>query len=159
MNDPFFVRGLEALRNLDCKGKRFACRDRAAFDALCQCLPEREFHDKELPPSGFFDAMDTRDVGMIERCEHARFTFESRGAFSVVREGFREKLDRYAAAEFAVRGLEDVSHSTGAKVSRDFVVCEPGSNHDLAKMRRGFYQSLMASLTSERPVGTPSACV
>jgi len=34
--------------------------------------------------------------GMIQRSEQARFSFESGGAFSVVREGFREKLRRFA---------------------------------------------------------------
>src|SRR5262245_57972251 len=57
-----------------------------------------------------------------------------------MRESFREKFDRNAAAEFAVGGLVNVSHSTGAKVSRDFVMCEPGSDHNVDRFASGFYQ-------------------
>jgi hypothetical protein len=47
-------------------------------------------------------------VGMIQRCQHPRFTFKSRHAFAVVTECFGKEFDGNAAAQLRVGGLVDI---------------------------------------------------
>ena len=46
--------------------QRLVERNRAARDALRQILALDEFHDEGADAAGFFEAVDVRDVGMIQ---------------------------------------------------------------------------------------------
>src|SRR5262249_25123189 len=94
-----------------------------------------------------FQSVNRSDVGVIQRCQHPRFTLESRNAFRVVAEGFRKELDGNTAAEFHVGGLIDVSHSARTQVTCDLVVCEPSADHGVNENSGcRFYQTTRMSL-------------
>ena len=75
---------------------------RAAHRALDQ------FHDQGSC-AGVFEAMDLRDVRMIERGEHLRFTTEAREAIGIVGNGRQQDLDRDLAIQLRVAGSVDLA--------------------------------------------------
>ena len=84
MDDAFLMRRFECFRNLFRDGQCLIDRNRPSLDALGQRLSRHEFHHQELPSAGFFDAVDRRDVGMIQRRQHAGFALESRRSVRIV---------------------------------------------------------------------------
>jgi hypothetical protein len=131
MHDTFLVRRLQRFSNLRCHSQCLFQRNRAPLNFLGQRLSRHQFHDEELPSTGFLYAVNRRDVGMIQRGQHTRFAVESRCAFGIMREGFRKEFDRNTAPQLCVGGLIHVAHSPRTQVRCDFVVCELGSDHDI----------------------------
>ena len=129
MDDSRFVRFLERLRNLPGNGERFGERDRAPPNPLLQGLAGHELHHQEVAAVRFLDAVDGGNVWMIQGRQHARFALEPGDAIGVVAERFGQELDRNRATELRVGGLIDLAHPARAEVRRDFVVCEPCSDH------------------------------
>ncbi len=84
MDDSFLVRRLQRFADLLRNPERFIDRNRPSLDALGQRFSIDEFHHQELASAGFFQSVDGRNVGMIQRCQHARFALESRHAFAIV---------------------------------------------------------------------------
>ena len=66
VDNPLFVRGFKCLGDLSHDGQRFLERDRAAGDPLRKIVALDEFHDERADPSAFFEAMDVRDVRVIQ---------------------------------------------------------------------------------------------
>ena len=60
------------------------CARSFAFDQL---------HDERADAAGFFEAVDRRDVRMIERREELRFALEARQPVGVLREAFGQHLE------------------------------------------------------------------
>ena len=92
MNDPLFMRGFERLRDLLRDRQRLVDRDRPARNALRQVLALDEFHHQRTDTVGFFETVDVRDIGMIQRREGLGFAREPREPFGVVRERDRAGL-------------------------------------------------------------------
>ena len=84
----------------------------------------------------FFDAVDVRDVGMIEGGEHLRFAPESGEPVGVGGQRRRQKLDSDVAPELRVERLIDLSHAACSEVTGDLVMREPGSDHRQADFTR-----------------------
>ena len=91
-------------------------------DSLCQILAFDEFHHEGTNPAGLFEAVDVRDIGMVERSERLRLAREPRQAIGVARERVREDLQRDVAIELRVAGAVDLSHAAFADQRGDFVV-------------------------------------
>ena len=140
MNDAFLMRLFQSPGDLFGDTERFVHRNRTSLDALGQRLSGDEFHDEELPPAEFLQAMNGCDIGMIQGRQHARFTLESRHAFVVVAEGFGKELDGDTPAQLGVGGLIDVAHPARSQMLCDLVVCEFRSDHDVRRSAGGFYQ-------------------
>ena len=71
--------------------ERFIDWNRPALDALRQRLsPTSSITRNSGPP--VLDAVNGRDVGMIQRCQYARFALETRDAFGIMREGSGSNL-------------------------------------------------------------------
>ena len=98
--------------------QRFVERNRAARDALREVLALDEFHHERRDAAALFEAVDTGDVGMIQRRERLRFARESRQAIGVVREGFGQNLDRDVAVQLRVARTIDLAHPAGADLAR-----------------------------------------
>ena len=78
------------------------------------------------------EAVYLRDVRVVERCQHLRFTLEPRQAVAIVGEMIRQDLDRDVALQPAVAGPVDLAHAAGAKRRDDFIwtdVCAGGERH------------------------------
>ena len=72
MDDALLVRRLERLGDLLRDRQRVVERNRAARDPLRQIVTLDEFHDEGAHPAGFFEAVDVRDVRVIQGRERLR---------------------------------------------------------------------------------------
>ena len=62
-----------------------------------------------------------RDVRMVQRREHLRFTAEPSNALGIVRDRGQEDLDRDVAIQLRVARAVDLAHSARANRRKDFV--------------------------------------
>jgi hypothetical protein len=111
VNDLARMRGLEAgndlVRNIEClveaKGP--------CGDALSQRRTFDELHDDDRLAFDLLEAMDRRDVGMIQRCEDLRLASEARQAVGIVREVLGQHLDGDVAIQARIAGAPDFAHA------------------------------------------------
>src|SRR5215471_17135566 len=120
MDDAFLMRGFESLRNLLGDAERLIDGYRPAGDALIEALAINEFEDQELRAVDLFEAVNLRDVWMVERGEHLRFATEPGDAFGIVRERGGQDLQRDVTTELGVLRAVDLAHATGTDGSDDF---------------------------------------
>ena len=80
---PALVRGFERLGHLFRDRQRLVDRDGAARDALREILALDELHHERADAGRFLDAVQLRDVGMIERGERLRLALEPHEAIGV----------------------------------------------------------------------------
>ena len=124
MDDPLVVSGGERLGNLSGDGEGFRNRDRTARDAFGERRPVDELHDEGLGAVGLFEAVNQRDVGMVERGKHARLAPEPRQAIRIRLERGSQRLDRDVAPQIRVAGAIDLAHAAG-----------PDGRHDLIRTK------------------------
>jgi len=108
MDDALLMRRFEGFRDLLSDAECFIDGNRAACDALVQALAVDQLQYEELRTVDFFEAMDLRDVRMVERGEHLGFTAESRDALGIVGERRRQDLQRDVSTELGVFGAIDL---------------------------------------------------
>jgi hypothetical protein len=77
-------------------------RQRAFCDAIREHRAFHEFQDERVRAAGVLEAVDRRDVGMVEGGEHLRFSAEPCDAITIKREGLRQDLQRDIAIELGV---------------------------------------------------------
>jgi len=115
MDDALLVRRFEARRNLPRDRDGFVERQRTlqvgAFD---------QFHDERA----LLDAINRRDIGMIQRGQHLGFALESRHVLRIVGQGRGQDLDRDVAVQLGVVGAINLAHAAGAKRRHNFVRAE-----------------------------------
>ena len=101
MDDPLLVRRFERLRDLLRDRQRLVEWNRAARDALGERRPLDQFHhERRAHRLLFSEAVDGRDVGMIQRGEDLRFALEPREALGVSRK--RSGSTLMATSRFSV---------------------------------------------------------
>jgi hypothetical protein len=69
-----------------------------------------QLHDQ----GALFYAVDGRDVGMVERCQHVRFALEASHAARIARERVRQNLQRHITFQFGVAATVDLTHESDA---------------------------------------------
>ena len=74
------------------------------------------------------ESVNRRDVGMVQRGQQRRLTFESGEAIGVLRERFRQHLDGDFTAECGVARLPHLAHSTLADGGKNLVVTESSAS-------------------------------
>jgi hypothetical protein len=67
VNDAFLVRGLHGFANLDRQSQRLFYRYRPALYVLCQCFARDELENQEVRVVRVFQAVNGRDIRMVER--------------------------------------------------------------------------------------------
>ena len=121
MDDPLLVRGLERFGDLLGDRKRLTDGDRRARDPIGERRALDQFHDQGSYAAGVFEAMDLRDMRMIERGEHLRFTTEAGEAIGIVGDAWQQNLDRDLAIQLRVAGSVDFAHPARADPRVDLV--------------------------------------
>ncbi len=81
-------------------------------------------------PPALFEAVDVRDVRMIQRGEGLRFALEAREPVGVARERLGQDLDRDVAIELRVARPIDLAHAAFADLRGDFVDAETGAGSE-----------------------------
>ena len=77
--------------------------------------------------AGFLEAVNRRDVGMIQRRQRLRLALEPRHAFGISGECVGQDLDRDLATEVRVCRPIHLAHPALAKGGSDFVDAEAGA--------------------------------
>ena len=137
MNDPLVVRRFQRLGQLPGDRERIdipraTARRRGAAvctaprDDLGQRRAIDELHDQRHRAASFLDAVDLRDVWMVQGREDLRFAFEPGQPFRVRREGRGKDLDGDAALKPVVARLVHLAHPAGAKQRVDVVGADAG---------------------------------
>ena len=78
MDDALLVRGFQRLGNLLRNGQCFVNRNRSLRDTVCERRSLDQFHDQPANAVGLFQAVDLRDVRMVQRSKSFGFTLETR---------------------------------------------------------------------------------
>ena len=126
VDDPLAVGGVERLGELPGDAQDLVHGQRAGpNEALGQRLAVNELHDQEARVAGLFEAVDRRDVGMIERGEYPRLASEARQPGRVVRELLGKYLDRDLAAKAQIGGAVDLAHPARPERRTNLVSPEP----------------------------------
>ena len=73
-----------------------------ASDAVGERRSLDQLHHERTHVTGIFQAVDMRDVRMIERGEHLRLAAETRQAMGIVRHGGQQHIDRDVAIQLRV---------------------------------------------------------
>ena len=92
MNDAPLVRVLKRLGDLFGNRQRFPKHQRPLFDPLRQHGPVNQFHCERAGPAGFFESVEHRNVGMIQRSKNFGFPFEARHSLRIAGKRIRHNL-------------------------------------------------------------------
>ena len=121
MDDALFVSGLQCLSDLARDGQRFINRDGSLRDPIRERGSVHELQHERAYAVRLFEAVNMRDVGMIEGGECFRFALEPREPFGVARERLRQNLQRNVTIQLRVAGAIHLAHAASADFGGDFV--------------------------------------
>ena len=118
------VRLLERLRDLERDDGGLLHRDGAALDAIGERVTGHQLHHQRGGALALLEAVDRRDVRMVERGEDLRLAREARHVVGVVGERRGQHLERDVAMELRVVGAVDLAHAAHSEAVGDFVVSD-----------------------------------
>ena len=121
MDDPLLVRGFEGVRDLRRDSERLVDGNRPADDPIGERRALDQLHHQGVYAVGVFEPVDLRDVRMIERREHPRFSPEAGEAIGIAGDGGQQDFDRDLAIERRVAGLVDLAHPARADTRRELI--------------------------------------
>ena len=130
MHDPLLVGLFEGFRNLTCDGQRLVDTKRAKRDAVGQRRSLDQLQYEGVHICRVLEAVDRRDVRMVERGEHLRFPLEARHPIAIEGNGSGQDLQRNVASELAVACAIDLTHPARAENRDDVVRPEPGAGRE-----------------------------
>ncbi len=130
MDDALLVRGLERLDDLPRNRQRLVERQRTLRDTVGQRRPLDELHHERARAATLFEAVDLRDVRVIERGQELRFALETREPIRVARERFEQDLDRDLPVEPRITGSIHLAHAARAERRHDFNGTEAGAGRE-----------------------------
>ena len=122
-----FVRGFQRLRDLLGDGEGFIDRDGPLRDAIPERRPLDQFHHQRDSARALFEAVNLRDVRMIERGKRSRFAIKSCQPFGILRDRLGQYFDRHVATEVGVRRPIHLPHSAFTNLGGDLIWTEAGA--------------------------------
>ena len=130
MDDALGVRGLERIGNLNGQIEHLGEPERlSTFQSLPQRLPFEQLHGQQRLPVDVVDLVDRADVRVVQRRGGTRFALEALERGMVLRERWREKLERNVTPEFRVVGAIHHTHPPRADLVKDAIVRDDLANH------------------------------
>ena len=114
VDDALFVCRLERVGNLPCDRERLVERNRAAGDSLREVLALDQLHDQRRGVTRLLEAVDLRDVRVVQRGERLRLALEPREALRIGREQVWQNFDCDLALQSCVPRAIDLTHPTRA---------------------------------------------
>jgi hypothetical protein len=124
MDHPLLVGSLERLRNLRRDRQGLVDWNRASSDPICERRSLDQLHHERGRARALLQAVDGRDVRMVQCGEGLRFTVESRQALGVGSNRRGQYLDGYLPRQVGVRCAIHLAHPTDADLGGDFVRAE-----------------------------------
>jgi hypothetical protein len=136
VDDAPLVRGGQTIGDLSGHLQRIVHRERPALDALGEIFARHQLHHERtgarraIRGGHLLEAVDLRDVRVIERRERSGLALESREAIGIERRGWRADLERHVATELRVACAVHLAHAAGAQLREDLVGAEGPADHD-----------------------------
>ena len=112
MDDPLLVRRFERVGNLTRGCHGFRDRHGAALQAIGQGLAVNQFEHQRPNTAGILEAMNGRDVRVIQAGQQLRFPLETRQAIGILRKEIGEDLQGDVASQSRVARAIDLAHPT-----------------------------------------------
>ena len=98
-------------------------------DLLQERRPFDQLHDQGADAGGLLEAVNGRDVGMVQRREQPRLARESRHAVGIGGNFGRQQLDGDVPSEHRVSGTVDLAHATAPEQRENLVAADAAANH------------------------------
>ena len=111
-------------------GQRVRQRDRTLCHAIGERRPFDQFHHQRADVTRVLEAVDVRDVRMVQRSEDFSFALESGQAVDILYHGDRQNLDRDLALEVCVGRAIDLTHAARAERGQDLVRAETSAGRE-----------------------------
>ncbi len=111
MHDPALVGGLQGRRDLARDGQRVGNRQLASSEPLGERRSFNEFEDERQDPIRLFEAVNRRNVGVVERGEYPRFALKSGSKLRIQREVRHQQLERDRPTQARVGGAIHLPHA------------------------------------------------
>ena len=127
MHDAALVRGVERVDELTRDPERLGNRQPSALQPIGERGPVDELHDERRHTALFFNAVEDRDVGMVQRRQGPRFPLEALDAVAVASKCVGQDLERDVTPQSHVSGAVDLAHASRAERAVDFVAGESGA--------------------------------
>ncbi len=124
MNDALLVGGLERLRNLLRDRQCLVDGNRAVPDSVGERRSLDQLHHERGRARALLQAVDGRDVRMVQCGEGLRFTVEPRQAIGVGSNRLGEYLDGHLPRQVGVGCAIHLAHPAHADLGGDFVRAE-----------------------------------
>src|SRR5512138_2131193 len=109
------MRRFECLRDLSGDAERLIDRKLAMRNAPVQALAVHKLQNEKLLPIGLVQAVDLRDMRMVQSGEDLRFSTKPGQPFGIVGKGRRQNLQRHVASELRVLRFIYVAHAARTK--------------------------------------------
>ena len=127
MNDPLLVRGFEGLGDL-LRDRQRSSSGMAPRAMRCdEIVALDEFHHERGESAALFEAVDARDVGMVERREDFGFALKARQRSASPATDAGRTLIATWRFRLRVGGPIDLAHPAHADLRGDFVGAEAGA--------------------------------
>ena len=136
MDDPLFVRRFECLGDLFRDRQRLVAGDRSTEKPIRKILPLDQFHRERADVPGLFEAVNVRDVRVVQRGQRLRFARETRHAPRIIRERIGEDLERHVTIELRIVRAIYLPHAAGTEYTNDFVHAETGAGCEGQRLPR-----------------------
>ena len=127
MHEPSLVRRRQRVDDLCGDVERFRNRQRPLGEPCVQRLAFDELEHEKPGSVALLESVDLRDVGVVQRGQHARLALETRQMLGLPREGSGDELDGDVSLEPRVAGPVHLAHSARAEEAQDLVGAEPGA--------------------------------
>ena len=93
-------------------------------EALREIVALDQFHHQRADASAFLQAVDVRDVRMVERGEDLRFALEAGQAIGIVGEGIGQDFQGDIAIELGVARAIDLAHAARTESGENLIRAE-----------------------------------
>jgi hypothetical protein len=121
VHDSCVVRRFQRLGQLAGDWQHFVERKRTAFDTVGQVLSGDELHGDRVHWTGVLDAVNGRDVRVVERGQRLGFAREPRQPVIVTCDSVGKDFQRDVSLQSEIAGTVHFAHSAGAESIDDFV--------------------------------------
>src|SRR5262245_11407816 len=129
------MRSLQGIDDLSGDAQRLLHPNGARGNAISERQSLDELHRKRRTALPSIDAVDLRDVRMIERGQYFRLSLKSCEAASIVGKVQREYLQGDVTFQVEISGAVDLAHPARTDQADDFVrpkACTAGNRHALS---------------------------
>ena len=124
MNDSSGVSSFHRLRDLFGDWQRLRHGQRTRHEEFGQRWTVDQFENQCLDGARLFDAVQCRDVGVVEGGEYARLALEPDETIGIACKRVRQDLECHFATESRITSAIDLAHATGTDEGDDLVVAE-----------------------------------